>query len=201
MVFSDPTTWSFPGNVSTTLNNGYFNISMLPSAIITRFPTFISCKYDIHICLLVKPRRYFLIHFFQNMSFIACVAFDFALRFLSFSVVAMNLSFGDARATKKWFGFKDFVSLGSLVNGVDRRLFTILSISTKVWSIFSVTSQSFKTAMRHSLVIFTRDSIVSPICGLGGGLKYHLTLFSLRFFFQSVFFFTDTDDSQDCRRR
>ena len=94
MVFFDPTTWSFPGNVPATLNNGYYNISKLPSAIITRFPTFISCKYDIHICFLVKPRRYSLIHFFQNMSFIACIAFNFALRFMSFLLLQWIFDLG-----------------------------------------------------------------------------------------------------------
>ena len=129
LTFADRTTCSFQENVSTTLANGHFDLAMLSPAIITRSPTYLFRKCDVLFCLLVKLWRYSWIRFFQNMSIIACVAFHFARRFVPFSVVVMNLWSDDTLPTKKWFDIN--YSLGSLVTGVNGRLFTILSISTK----------------------------------------------------------------------
>ena len=109
---------SWCGEFSMTLANGHSDFSMLSSAIITRSLTFIFHKYDVNFCLLVKFGTYSLIHFFQNTSMIAFIAFYFAHRFVTFSVIAVNLWFGDAQLMKKWFSVKDSMFLESLVTRV-----------------------------------------------------------------------------------
>ena len=92
LTFADRISWSFPGNVSTTLAYGYFDLSMFSYAIITRSPSLTFCKRDVFLFVfLFLSERYTLIHFFQNMSVIPRTVFHFARRFVSFSVVAMNL--------------------------------------------------------------------------------------------------------------
>ena len=112
LTFADRTTWSFQGIFQRLW---LLATLILSFAIIARSPAFIFRKCDFHFCLLVKLGRYSSIHFFQNMSVIACVAFHFPYRFLSFSAVAINLWFCDARPIKKFLCVKDFMSLGSLI--------------------------------------------------------------------------------------